>query len=70
MLLPLGESPSAYLRGDETAFRNTPSPDSRCCLSLNLITGPQTKHQPKREYACSNTTNSLFVSNKPSHSCA
>ncbi len=45
MLLPLGESSSAFLRGDETAFRNAQSPNSRCCLSLNFITGPKTKHQ-------------------------
>ncbi len=45
MLLPLGESSSAFLRGDETAFRKARSPNSRCCLSLNFITGPQTKNQ-------------------------
>ena len=43
--MPLGESSSAFLRGDETAFRNARLPKSRCCLSLKLITKPQTKHQ-------------------------
>jgi len=47
MLFPLGESSSAFLRGDESPLkiwkkRNARSPNSRCCLSLNLITKPQT----------------------------
>ena len=40
-----GSRPALSSGGDETAFRNARSPNSCSRLSLNLITGPQTKHQ-------------------------
>ena len=41
----LGESSSAFLRGNETAFRNARSPNSRGRLSLNLNNRTPTKRQ-------------------------
>ena len=45
LLLQLGESSSAFLWGNETAFKNAQSSNSRGCLGLNLNHWIPTKHQ-------------------------
>jgi hypothetical protein len=45
LILQLGMPPSDFFGGNETAFRYTRSPNSRCRLSFKLNNRTQTKHK-------------------------